>query len=758
MAAQGPTLDTIAQCLQQTLNPANRKQAEQQLQSFERTPHFTLSLLTLVDTSSVDQHVRFAASVLFKNLVKKYWDEGDTAVLPENDRTTIKQRIVKLMISLPTKLQLQVSDALSIIADADFPDKWPYLLPTLNEHLNPQDYHANNGILQTAHAIFKKFRHAVRTNDLFRVINLIMDQFAGPYTQVFKATDELIEKYRDNQEALQTLLPAMLLLIKIFYSLNVQDLPMYFEDHMAEFMTVFHKYLVYANPLLDNGDDDEASDVEKIKAGICEVITLYTYRTEETFSPMLPKFVETVWDMLTKLDMKPKYDVLVSKAMGFLTTVVRLPSNRELFANEDTMKLICEKVILPNMMLRESDEELFEDEPGRYVLYDLESLDSDTRRRAAGDLVRAFLDQFHEQITRIISGYVERHMGQYAQNPQANWKDKDLALFLVTSISAVSLVVRHGATKVNNLVDVVDFFTKHVLTHLQNAQDAAHPIIKADAIKYVYLFRNQLTKEQLVVLLPLLCQHLSHPSPCVAMYAAICLERIFFIKRDKQPVFTPQDVLPLAEPLFTVLFGTLERAGSAEKMAEHEYTMKLIMRTIIVCREGVAAMCPVLLAKLAAMVDMVSKNPSNPQFNHYMFESIAVLARFAVLANRSAVTSFEEALFPPFQYILQNDVAEFTPYAFQILSQLLSAHAGQSLPEPYKALFPPLLQPTLWENSGNVPALVKLVKAYMQVSPEFIAPTHLSPVLGIFQKLLASKLNDHHAFDLLNTLLFYADL
>ncbi|KAJ1967507.1 importin-alpha export receptor, partial [Dimargaris xerosporica] len=118
MAAQGPTLDTIAQCLQQTLNPANRKQAEQQLQSFERTPHFTLSLLTLVDTSSVDQHVRFAASVLFKNLVKKYWDDSDTAVLPEDDRTTIKQRIVKLMISLPTKLQLQVSDALSIIADA----------------------------------------------------------------------------------------------------------------------------------------------------------------------------------------------------------------------------------------------------------------------------------------------------------------------------------------------------------------------------------------------------------------------------------------------------------------------------------------------------------------------------------------------------------------------------------------------------------------------------------------------------------------
>lgn len=33
------------------------------------------------------------------------------------------------MIAVPEKLQLQVSEALSIIASSDFPDEWQELLP-----------------------------------------------------------------------------------------------------------------------------------------------------------------------------------------------------------------------------------------------------------------------------------------------------------------------------------------------------------------------------------------------------------------------------------------------------------------------------------------------------------------------------------------------------------------------------------------------------------------------------------------------------
>lgn len=46
---------------------------------------------------------------------------------------------------------------------------------------------------------------------------------------------------------------------------------------------------------------------------------------------------------------------LVSKATRFLSVVVRMPSQRGLFENDATLEAFCEKIVLPNMMLRGMD-------------------------------------------------------------------------------------------------------------------------------------------------------------------------------------------------------------------------------------------------------------------------------------------------------------------------------------------------------------------------------------------------------------------
>lgn len=50
------------------------------------------------------------------------------------------------------------------------------------------------------------------------------------------------------------------------------------------------------------------------------------------------------------------------------------------------------------------------------------------------------------------------------------------------------------------------------------------------------------------------------------------------------------------------------------------------------------------------------QNPSKPHFNHYLFESLCLSIRVTCKANPDTVSSFEEALFPVFTEILQNDV------------------------------------------------------------------------------------------------------
>lgn len=109
---------------------------------------------------------------------------------------------------------------------------------------------------------------------------------------------------------LTLLFQTLFLLNKIFYSLNAQDLPEFFEDHMEECMALFQKYLVYSNPVLMTQDEDEAGWLEKVKASICEIIDLYATKYEEDFK-RLPQFVETVWNLLTNIGLESKNDYVL---------------------------------------------------------------------------------------------------------------------------------------------------------------------------------------------------------------------------------------------------------------------------------------------------------------------------------------------------------------------------------------------------------------------------------------------------------------
>ena len=51
----------------------------------------------------------------------------------------------------------------------------------------------------------------------------------------------------------------------------------------------------------------------------------------------------------------------------------------------------------------------------------------------------------------------------------------------------------------------------------------------------------------------------------------------------------------------------------------------------------------------------------------------------------------------------------------------------------YSAILPPLLTPTLWESRGNIPALVRLLRAFLgRGGQQIVAAGQVTPMLGIF--------------------------
>jgi exportin-2 (importin alpha re-exporter) len=90
------------------------------------------------------------------------------------------------------------------------------------------------------------------------------------------------------------------------------------------------------------------------------------------------------------------------------------------------------------------------------------------------------------------------------------------------------------------------------------------------------------------------------------------------------------------------------------------------------------------------------------------------------------------------------------PYIFQLFAALLEANPSATLPEYYQNLIAPILLPVMWESKGNVPALVRLLAAVIPRGAQFILQNNqIEPILGIFQKLLSTKANEGHGFDLL---------
>jgi exportin-2 (importin alpha re-exporter) len=81
------------------------------------------------------------------------------------------------------------------------------------------------------------------------------------------------------------------------------------------------------------------------------------------------------------------------------------------------------------------------------------------------------------------------------------------------------------------------------------------------------------------------------------------------------------------------------------------------MRVIITARQSLTPVHEAILTRLVNILGEISKNPSNPKFNQYCFESVSALIRFVCDGTPGALPKFEQAIFGPAQVILANDVA-----------------------------------------------------------------------------------------------------
>ncbi|KAI0472065.1 chromosome segregation protein [Xylariaceae sp. FL0804] len=735
----------IAQLLDATLDPSKHKKAEAALKLEEKKPQFSLQLLKIVATDSLEPKIRLSGALCFKNFIRhNYVDEDRNYKLPIDEVNTIKQELIGLMIACPATIQTQLGEAISIIADSDFWDRWDTLVQDLVSRFSPDNYKVNNGVLEVAHSIFVRWRPLYRSDDLYTEINHVLNTFASPFLDLLNATDQQITANQNNKELLKGYFDTMSLLIKVFYDLSCQEMPPQFESNLQGISTLLHKYLTYENPVLATDEDSEAGVVETVKADICEALELYVNKYDDDFGPYTQVFISSAWNLLSAIGPETKFDNLVSRALHFLTAIAGTAQHSAAFNDENVLSQVVEKVVLPNVALRESDIEMFEDEPIEFIRRDLEGSDTDSRRRAATDFLRQLQGRFEQLVTNVGGKYINH----YLEQGKSNWRDKDTAISLFLSIAAKGAVTAaHGVKTVNPMVDVVDFFQQHVANDLVS-DSGVEPISKVDAIKYLYTFRSQLTKEQWQGAFQPLIQNMGSSDYVVYTYAAIAVERLLYLADDSGArIFGRADIEPFAKDLLEHLFKLVEKENSPAKMQENEFLMRCIMRVLIVVNTGIAGFVDTILDHLIGITNVIKTNPSNPRFYYYHFEALGAVVS---CGSPNETSKLEERLWEPFNRIITEEVTEFTPYVFQLFAKLLELNPSGALPNHYQALVPPLMVSATWDVRGTVPALTRLLAAIIpRAAQSIVAENQVQPILGIFQGLLRGKRTEQNAFDVL---------
>ncbi|XP_058753738.1 exportin-2-like [Vicia villosa] len=326
------TLQFLSQRFRNTRSPAPnpRRQAESSLSEAANTPNFGLVVLRLIVEPVVDAQIRQSAAVNFKNHLRLRWALEERSIL-EAEKEHIKTLSVSLTLSVSSKTHYQLSEALTIIGKHDFPKAWPTLLPELVASLqNASQSHSN---------------------DLWIDLKHFVDNFVAPLLDILLKTVLFIDA-----AATAVSPPPVANLRQLFESRKLYC--NLFADHVREWMSGFRKYLTTSYPILE-GNGDGLALVDELRASDCDNINHYMEKYEEEFKGFLNDFALVMWTLLGNVSQSSSRDQLAITAIKFFTTI-STDIRHNLFAPDRIIPRIFQGIVIPNVRLREDDEELFE--------------------------------------------------------------------------------------------------------------------------------------------------------------------------------------------------------------------------------------------------------------------------------------------------------------------------------------------------------------------------------------------------------------
>ncbi len=204
-------------------------------------------------------NLRISACAFLKNYISDYfYDSSNNAILnkhkimDENSKTHFKENILPLMLNVENSLLPNIMEMIKIIVQNanGYLIIWPKLMNFIGEILNKHDLSKSKHIYQLITKVIKRYHIESKSEPLFREIINTMKYICQPMTDDALKIMNFFNNYNQsntNNEVMKDCLITINKIMSIFYSLNYQDFPEFFEDHLKEWITILNDVVLLPN-------------------------------------------------------------------------------------------------------------------------------------------------------------------------------------------------------------------------------------------------------------------------------------------------------------------------------------------------------------------------------------------------------------------------------------------------------------------------------------------------------------------------------
>ncbi|KRX27344.1 Importin-7 [Trichinella nelsoni] len=554
-------LNKIIMALKATLDPKGRHQAEEYLEGIKKIVGFTPLLLQILLTDDVEQPVRQAASIYFKNMVMTYWDESPSEVvhgsttglmftIHEQDRHIIRQNIIEAIVKSVEVIRAQLAVSVRTILKTDFPGRWPDIIGKLMELLNESDAEKWLGSLTVLYQLVKNYEYSRNINR-----QPIADVMVKVLPQLHLRMCHLIDNSSQESVHLQKMI------LKIYHALVLYHLhtDILSESHFLEWIIVVIRVLEIPVPpesLAVDPEDRPQLVWWKCKKWSARILSRIYDRFHEDknsdpgFLALRRVFfkhclMQTIQSMLKVLNCYRQNEYISPQvlylALEYLTTGVR-ETNGWKAVKAHVMDII-QTVIFPLLCFSNEDDELWHTDPQEYIRSKLDLFDEFLKPSSAG------IRFLHSVMKR------KNYLGELVKMVNHVLSTPDVAPQHVDGAFNFFGVLSTKLTKKAYLPFVCEMLKTQVIPRFSDP----HGFLRARASYVIYMYSDcnfddkDLIEKMMIGVIMLI---LNDPELPVKVDAALAFQSILRFDEEEDLSYITPYVRPLALALLNLLKET----------------------------------------------------------------------------------------------------------------------------------------------------------------------------------------------------------